>query len=330
MIKGYCSTIVNTGICLGLFAGVCISNYVCKSKNCAFFITFGLCISSILTVLNLVNLIQSKSKITFKSVYAGVINAVMDIWIVFMYSRLQYASSLFVCLLVLMHHITLYVFTCHVQYPKSTYVIMMFYTFSFMLYKLWFVEEYGFSMEAIPFFARKYFVKGAVNIMHFGNAIPIRTIIVDRLDRIENAEAASFFGSMIMFAIVVMKALVDKPAFQEEMSKVSGMALPFCVMAVILGVVAFNLRRNKQVDVSKAYPLCCGIFVLLSLMFCSGILQGVWQKNMMEEALRDVHIYTLIVFSIFVVYTTVAYRSEISVTPCRESLFLKMINHLWE
>ncbi|KAH9411146.1 hypothetical protein HK407_08g12910 [Ordospora pajunii] len=330
MMKEYGGAIASTGVCIGLFVGLCIGNYVCKIKNCAFFITSGLCISGVLTVLNLVNLIQSKSKITFKSLHAGVINAVMDIWIVYMYSRLLYANSLFVCLIFLMHHITLYVFTCHVEHPKSTYVITMFYTFSFMLYKMWFVEEYGFSMEAIPFFTRKYFVKGAISIMHLGNAIPIRTIIASRLDRIENAESAGFFGSMIMFAIVVMKALIDKPEFEEEMIKVGDMAMPFCVMAVMLSVVVFNVRWNKQVDVSRAYPLCCAIFVLVSLMFCSGMLQGVWQKNMMEEALKDMHAYTLIVFSIFVVYTAIAYRSEISAAPCRESLFLKIANHLWE
>ncbi|CAD25605.1 hypothetical protein [Encephalitozoon cuniculi GB-M1] len=329
MAKEYWDVACNICVSLCLIVGLSMESFVCKTANCAFFLSSMLFISIVLMLFNLASMVRAKAKMTLISAYMGSICALMDVMTVFMYTKILSTNSLFFCLAFVMYQITVSILTCFIPFATSTFMVWICATFLRPLFDLWFVEEHGFSRSQVPEFMRYYVTNGSMNIVFFIPVLGFRTMFVEFFGDVENRESSNFFNSLTMVAIGAMLAFSDAPTFAEELRRIEGVSAPFLVSNSILTGSFLISRWNKKTTLVSVYPSMSVLFMITSAMFCSTSMPWFWKKTILEDALNAPYLFYLFMFSLFTLYILAAYKSSITSRPTRDGFIPGATWWLW-
>lgn len=311
-------TISNIGVSSGLMVGLSINNYICKVCDCTFFLSSTLSISLLLTLLNLGHLVRTRTKMTFMSAYIGLANALADIVVIFLYTRMLRYNSLFFCLMFLAYQMFVSITTCFMPLTDAVFLIIICVLFIYPIFELEFVERNGFTSNQAPKLIWGYVTSSDTNVL-FVPVVGFKILLSEFSRRAEDGGASGVFNSVILFLMGSILALSDTPAFREELSKVGKVAVPFAVAQGVFALSVFVLKLNRRVSLSSMYPFVCVLFVTLSSVFCSELFPSLWQKTIIETTLNGPYLFLLLVFSVLVGYTMITYGSKISSRFSRES-----------
>lgn len=298
--------------------GLSVGSYTCKVSDCTFFLISTLSVSLSLALFNLVYDIRTKTRMNLISAYIGLVNALVDVSIIFVYTKMLRCNSLFFCLLFLVYQMAVSVITCFMPLANSVFLILISALFVHPIFELEFAEKNGFSANQTPKLIWNYLVNVDTSVP-FIPILGFKLLLNAFARRSENARSSGFFSSITLFFIGVMLVVFDYSTFHEELTRISSVTVPFIVSNVMLvgSVVAWKL--NRDVDLKSAYPPICTMFTLLSLAFCSQSLSWFWQKTIMERALVGPYLFFLVTFAPFAFYIINAYGSSITSGFCRES-----------
>ncbi|KAG5859156.1 hypothetical protein KMI_08g12920 [Encephalitozoon hellem] len=329
MITEYKSMAYSIAVSLCLMAGLLMESLVCKTANCAFFLSSTLFISMALMLFNLAHMMKAKTRITLISAYMGSISALMDIMIIFMYTRILQANSLFFCLAYLLYQLTASILTCFTSFTSSAFMIWICVIFLCPLFDLWFVEEHGFSRSQVPDFMKYYIANGSMNIIFFIPMVGIRVIFGEFFGRIEDRESSDFFNSLAMATIGSALAFIDVPAFKGELRKVGSVSTPFIVSNSILAGSLMISKSNRCITLPSVYPSMSILFMIISALFCSSHMPWLWKKTILEHSLNSPYLFYLSTFSLFIIYIIIVHKNSIVSRPTRDGFVPGMTWWLW-
>ncbi|AFN83319.1 hypothetical protein EROM_070680 [Encephalitozoon romaleae SJ-2008] len=320
-----CSIIVT----LGLMVGLSMESFVCKTANCAFFLSSTLFISIVLTLFNLAHMMRAKTRITPISAYTGSISALIDIMIIFVYTKILHMNSLFFCLAYLMYQVTASILSCFIPFGSSAFMICICVIFLSPLFDLWFVEEHGFSRSQVPDFMRYYITNRSMNIIFFIPIVGIRVLFGEFFGRIGDRESSNFFSFLAMAVAGTMLAFVDTSTFKEELHKMDSVFIPFIVSNSILAGSLIIAKLNRSINLPSVYSPMSVLFIIISSLFCSSAMPWVWKKTILEHSLNSPYLFYLFTFSLFILYIVIVRKDSIVSRPTRDGFAPRMTWWLW-
>ncbi|ADM11831.1 uncharacterized protein Eint_070670 [Encephalitozoon intestinalis ATCC 50506] len=329
MAREYKETVYSILASLCLVGGLSLESFVCKTANCSFFLSSTLFISMALTLLSLAHMVRTKAKVTLFSAYKGSISALMDIMIVFIYTKILCTNSLFFCLSFLTYQMTVSILTCFTSFSSSGFMVCICVIFLSPLFDLWFVEEHGFSRSQIPDFMKYYITNGSMNIIFFIPIVGIRVMFGEFFGRLENRESSTLFNSLGMVAIGAILGLIDRSAFLEEFRKMYQVSIPFVVSNIMLVTSLAIFRWNKNINFTSVYPPVSVLSILVSGLFCYTSAPLFWRKTILECSLNAPYLFYLLTFSLFTLYIIVVYKSNIVSRPARDGFIPGVTWWLW-
>lgn len=329
MIEKYKDVACNAGVSLLLVCGLAMGSIACKSANCTFFLSSILLISAMQALGSLGCMIRAKARVTLMSVYIGVISALIDVMVVFVYTKVLCTNSLFFCLAFMMYQVTATVLACFVPFASSAFMIWICITFLCPLFELWFAEEHGFPRIQVPSFAKDYVVDGSMNTIYFIPIVGVRVVFGELFGRLEAKEPSALFNSLAMLGIGGVLALVDTPMLADEMSRIDQAALPLVGSNVALAGALVASRWGRGITLTSVYPSLSVLFTIASTMFCSSSIPWLWKKTIVEESLGAAYMFYLVTFSVFVLYIVAVHKDMIGLRPCRDGFVPGMISSFW-